>query len=244
MYHGMNKVQLALLDTEQLIFPHPKNALQDPEGLLAVGGDLRPERLLLAYKYGIFPWYSENEPILWWSPNPRAILWIDQVNISKSMKKFIRKTDYIVTLNKNFAGVIQACAQQRQDETWITQDIQDAYIKLHQLGFAHSVEVWHNECLIGGLYGVEQGQVFCGESMFSSETNASKLALITFCQYFATRGGRLIDCQVLNDHTKSMGAIEISRDQYLKYLQQLQQQPLKLNCWDSRQLDIHDKTNI
>lgn len=227
-------MQLTLLD-HNIQFPPLNSALDEPNGLLAVGGDLSVERLLLAYQNGIFPWYSPNEPILWWSPDPRAVLLPNQVHISRSMAKFMRKTDYTMTINHDFIGVITACAEtHKKDGIWITQDIQAAYIQLHQLGFAHSIEVWHNNQLIGGLYGVAQGKLFCGESMFSRQPNASKFALIKFSQYFVNNGGQLIDCQVLNDHTESLGAIEITRDNYVQLLQQCQQHSINPDCWQPK----------
>lgn len=231
-------MSLTLLDNSYY-FPDPNMALTNPNGLLAIGGDLSYGRIIKAYQMGIFPWYSSNEPILWWSPDPRAVLWPNDLHISRSMNKFIRKTDYLITLNYDFHAVITGCASSRNtDQTWITDEIQMAYLKLHQLGFAHSVEVWQNGDLIGGLYGIAQGQLFCGESMFSKKTNASKLALIAFCRYFVAQGGQLIDCQVLNPHTESLGAIEITRHRYLTLLTQLQPSSLSYDCWQKKTLDI------
>jgi leucyl/phenylalanyl-tRNA---protein transferase len=197
---------------ERILFPDP--ALAEEDGLLAVGGDLQPERLMLAYKNGIFPWYSYDDPILWYSPHERFVLLPNELRISKSMKQIMRSGKFTVTFNKAFADVIKACAtapRVDQDGTWITDDMQQAYIKLHELGVAHSVEAWLGDELVGGLYGVAVGHVFCGESMFSKVSNASKLALITLCQ---TTKYQLIDCQVHTDHLASMGAKMISRNQY------------------------------
>ncbi len=203
---------------ERLIFPDP--ALAEPDGLLAIEGDLSAERLVLAYQNGIFPWYSEDEPILWFSPHERFVLYPNELRISKSMKQVIRSDKFRVTFDRNFAAVITACADAKregQDGTWITADMQQAYINLHELGVAHSVEVWLNDELVGGLYGVEVNRVFCGESMFSKVSNASKLALIALCQ---TNRYDLIDCQVHTEHLASLGAKMISREEYLAVLKQ------------------------
>jgi leucyl/phenylalanyl-tRNA--protein transferase len=201
---------------ERLLFPDP--ALAEDDGLLAVGGDLSAERLVLAYQNGIFPWYSDDDPILWYSPHERFVLLPDELLISKSMKQVMRSGRLAVTFDKAFTDVIKACAtapRVDQGGTWITDDMQQAYIKMHELGKAHSVEVWLGEELVGGLYGVAVGWVFCGESMFSKVSNASKLALIALCQ---TAKYQLIDCQVHTDHLASMGAKMISRDEYLTFL--------------------------
>jgi len=203
---------------ERLIFPDP--ALAEDDGLLAIEGDLSPERLQLAYQNGIFPWYSEGEPILWFAPHQRFVLYPTELRISKSMRQVMRSGKFKITFNQCFADVIKACAdikREGQDGTWITTDMQQAYIRLHQLGITHSVEVWQNDDLVGGLYGVAVGKVFCGESMFSLVSNASKLALITLCQ---TGLYQLIDCQVYTGHLESMGARMISRDEYMIELKQ------------------------
>lgn len=220
---------------DELIFPDPRDALDDPNGLLAVGGDLSAERLLLAYQQGIFPWFGDDEPILWWSPDPRAVLEPTHFHVSRSFKKFLNKCDYQVTIDTDFIGVIQACAT-NHEETWITEQMIDAYIQLHQLGFAHSIEVWQNNRLIGGLYGVAQGALFCGESMFSLQTNASKVGLYAFCRHFLTYGGQLIDCQVLNDHTQSLGAIEIPREDYVSRLTKLPVTLLSSDCYQQQSI--------
>lgn len=203
--------------TNKITFPHVSQASQD--GLLAVGGDLSVERLLLAYKQGIFPWYSEGEPILWWSPNPRFVLFPEKLKISKSMKQLLRNSIFKVTVNKAFREVIRACSlikRRGQDDTWITNDMIEAYVKLHDLGYAKSVEVWKENDLVGGFYGVDLNNgVFCGESMFSKESNASKMAFITFIQ---NTNYKLIDCQVYTKHLESLGAEEISRANFLKFL--------------------------
>jgi leucyl/phenylalanyl-tRNA--protein transferase len=201
---------------ERIIFPEP--VLAEPDGLLAVGGDLSVSRLLLAYQNGIFPWYSDDTPILWYAPHERFVLFPEELQISKSMRKVLRSGRFKVTINQCFDQVIKACAtvpRDGQDGTWITPEMQEAYLQLHQNGYAHSVEVWEQGNLAGGLYGVEVGPVFCGESMFSKASNASKVALITLC---LRNSYRLIDCQVHTRHLESLGARMISRDQYLDIL--------------------------
>jgi leucyl/phenylalanyl-tRNA--protein transferase len=201
---------------DRLLFPDPELAEED--GLLAVGGDLSVERLLLAYQNGIFPWYSEDEPILWFSPHERFVLYPAELQISKSMKKVLRLGTFTVTQNQCFNNVVQACSsapREGQDGTWITGDMKAAYARLHQLGYAHSVEIWQDNNLVGGLYGVHAGDVFCGESMFSKVSNASKTALVWLCQ---TGLYKLIDCQVHTDHLASMGARMISRKDYMPIL--------------------------
>lgn len=227
---------IAQLHPESVTFPPVEYALDEPNGLLALGGDLSPEWLMSAYQNGIFPWFSPDDPILWWSPNPRAVLVPQELHISRSMKKFLRKTRFRVTLNSAFSQVIAACANERNEGTWIVPSIQRAYLQLHQQNRAHSVEVWEDDGLVGGLYGVDQGALFCGESMFSRRDNASKLALYALCQHFVNYGGKLIDCQILNDHTESLGAIEISRPDYLHFLHKLQQQQLPRECWSPQRL--------
>jgi leucyl/phenylalanyl-tRNA--protein transferase len=201
---------------ERLLFPEP--GLAEPDGLLAVGGDLSTQRLLLAYQNGIFPWYSDDSPILWYSPHERFVLYPDELKVSKSMRQVLRSNRFRVTNNTCFADVIKACStapREGQDGTWITGDMQEAYIKLHHEGYAHSVEIWEGSILIGGLYGVWVGDVFCGESMFSKVSNASKVALIYWCE---TGNFKLIDCQVHTHHLESMGARMIPREQYIAAL--------------------------
>lgn len=198
-------------------FPEVSNATE--EGLLSVGGDLSPERLLCAYKNGIFPWFEEDETILWWSPDPRFVLFPDDLKVSKSMRQFLRNCNYEVTVNQAFRSVITECALAKrvgQENTWITKGMIDAYVKLHELGYAKSVEVWKEEKLVAGLYGVDLGnKVFCGESMFSKESNASKAGFITFIK---NSDYKLIDCQVFTNHLESLGAKDIPREDFLKYL--------------------------
>jgi leucyl/phenylalanyl-tRNA---protein transferase len=201
---------------DRLLFPGP--ALAEEDGLLAMGGDLSVDRLLLAYHSGIFPWYNDDTPILWYSPHERFVLLPTELKISKSMRQVMRSGRFIVTCNESFEQVIEACSvtsRDGQDGTWITAEMKDAYIKLHREGYAHSIEVWEKDDLVGGLYGVEMGSVFCGESMFSKVSNASKAALITLCQ---SGKYELIDCQVHTEHLESMGAKMISREEYMSVL--------------------------
>ncbi len=201
---------------ERILFPDPSFAEED--GLLAVGGDLSVERLLLAYRSGIFPWYNDDTPILWYSPHERFVLYPEELRISKSMRKILRLDIFKVTVNNCFDRVITACsavAREGQDGTWITDDMKAAYLQLHHKGYAHSVEVWQQGNLVGGLYGVPVGGVFCGESMFSLVSNASKTALIYLCH---TGLYQLIDCQVYTEHLESMGARMISRDEYMGHI--------------------------
>ena len=201
---------------ERLLFPDP--TLAEEDGLLALGGDLSVERLLLAYQNGIFPWYSDDTPMLWYSPHERFVLFPHELKISKSMRQVMRSGRFSVTRNQCFDRVIEACStttRQGQDGTWITADMKEAYLKLHHNGSAHSVEVWDNDLLAGGLYGVAVGKVFCGESMFSRVSNASKTALISLAQ---SGEFNLIDCQVHTEHLESMGARMISRNEYMSIL--------------------------
>jgi len=201
---------------DRLLFPDP--ALAEDDGLLAIGGDLSVNRLLLAYQNGIFPWYSDDEPILWYSPHERFVLFPDELNVSKSMRQVLRSGKFKITFNQCFNDVVAACSstpRDGQDGTWITDDMKAAYAKLHSLGHAHSIEVWHTDILVGGLYGVHAGDVFCGESMFSHMSNASKTALIWLCH---NSKYRLIDCQVHTAHLESMGARMISREEYIGIL--------------------------
>lgn len=210
--------------TDELIFPPAHLATHD--GLLAIGGDLSVERLILAYHSGIFPWFEEGSPLLWWSPDPRMVLYPEQLKISKSMKKLIRDKTFKVTVNKSFTEVISNCAHVKrkgQEDTWITANMINAYCELHELGWAHSVEVWDaNEKLVGGLYGIllKDKGVFCGESMFAHVSNASKYGFISFVQYlYQEYAIKLIDCQVYTKHLDSLGAKTIPRAKFLSFLQ-------------------------
>jgi leucyl/phenylalanyl-tRNA--protein transferase len=191
------------------------------EGILALGGDLSIERLLEAYKNGIFPWYSAGEPIVWYCPNPRMVLFFDKIKVSKSLRKILKKQQFAVTFNQNFKEVIHHCKSiQRKEDlgTWITDEMEEAYVKLHEIGKAKSVEVWQNDQLVGGLYGVDLGTVFCGESMFSKVSNASKVAFVYLVERLKKESYKFLDCQVYNSHLASLGAEEISREFFLKLL--------------------------
>lgn len=209
-----------LLDNT-LSFPHPEQTHET--GILALGGDLSPERLILAYQNGIFPWYSDDEPLLWWSPDPRMVLFPDELKVSKSMRKLFRDQKFKVTFNQDFESVIRTCAEiprQGQDGTWITEEMIQSYLKLHQMGFAQSVEVYENEKLVAGLYGInlKEKAVFCGESMFTKISNASKYGFISLVKKLKEEGVQLIDCQIYTSHLASLGAKEIPREAFLSYL--------------------------
>lgn len=204
-------------DDDLTPFPHPEEAMRDPNGLLMAGANLKPGRLIQAYGQGIFPWYSEGEPILWWSPDPRCVIWPDKIKISRSLGKTIRKQKFTVSYNQAFDDVIGNCSKPRpgSEGTWITDDMADSYCELARRGVAESIEVWHDNTLVGGLYGVVTGRVFVGESMFSKQADASKVALVTLagCGRF-----ELIDCQLPTPHLASMGAECINRRDYLELL--------------------------
>lgn len=205
--------------TNTLEFPSVEHA--NEEGLLAVGGDLSPERLLLAYRNGIFPWYNEDSMILWWSPDPRMVLFPSKLKVSKSMKKVLGSNQFRLTKNTCFEEVINNCGTIKrgdQEGTWIVQEMKLAYIKLHKMGIAHSYEVWEKNVLVGGLYGVDLGHVFCGESMFSTTSNASKFAFVKMVQELEQKNYTLIDCQVHTKHLESLGAEEIPRVEFLEFL--------------------------
>lgn len=214
-------------------FPDIALALTEPDGLLAVGGDLSQPRILAAYRRGIFPWYSDGQPILWWSPNPRAVLMPEQLNISRSLRKTLRRGQFHATLDTCFAKVIAACAAARKDGrgTWITQEMQTAYCSLHAAGYAHSVEVWQDEVLVGGLYGISLGQIFFGESMFSRVNDASKVALVYLAAQLQRWGFALIDCQVQSPHIASLGAVAIPRHHFAERLTEHVEQPTRLGNW-------------
>ncbi|MBT8442222.1 MAG: leucyl/phenylalanyl-tRNA--protein transferase [Gammaproteobacteria bacterium] len=211
-------------------FPDPRLALSEPDGLLAVGGDLAPERLLAAYRRGIFPWYQDDQPILWWSPNPRAVLFPAEMRISRSLRRTLRRNTFDVSVNQDFAGVIAGCAAERdQTGTWITEDMLQAYTTLHRSGHAHSIETWHDGKLVGGLYGVSIGGVFFGESMFARATDASKVALTQLTAMRRDMGIELIDCQVASAHLASLGARQISRTDFQAQLRRLTVYPAPQN---------------
>jgi len=207
--------------TESIAFPPVENAYED--GLLAIGGDLSIDRLLYAYNQGIFPWYNQGEPIMWFSPDPRMVLFEKELKVSKSMRQLIRKKEFTVTFNTHFEEVIAACAAIKrpdQEGTWITNEMKKAYTQLHALGHAISVEVWKSSELVGGLYGVwlDDKKIFCGESMFAKVSNASKYGFIALVQWLSEKEVKLIDCQVYTGHLASLGAREISRQEFMKYL--------------------------
>lgn len=200
-------------------FPPIELALRDPDGLLAAGGDLSPERLVHAYSKGIFPWFSDDQPILWWSPDPRCVIFPSEVHISKSLKKHIRQKQPTLSFNRAFPEVIRHCARWHSDEgTWITEEMEEAYYKLHKLGIAHSVEVWEGEELVGGLYGLALGRCFFGESMFSLKPNSSKVAFAGLCQQLQEWNYAIVDCQVENPHLLTLGAKCIDRSDFLSIL--------------------------
>lgn len=228
----MESPTLYYLDDDVTWFPDANTALVEPNGLLAIGGDLRPERIFNGYQQGIFPWYSEDEPLMWWSPDPRAVFSDCQVKLNKSLKKFLTKCDYSVSINTCFEQVIRHCAEPRANSegTWIMPEMIQAYSSLHQQGKAHSVEIWQisaeGKNLVGGLYGILVGDCFCGESMFSLQPNASKLALLCLTELMKSSDTAMIDCQLPNPYLMSMGAQLISRELYLEKLNLAKQKSL------------------
>jgi leucyl/phenylalanyl-tRNA--protein transferase len=205
--------------SEVLFFPPVSEA--NYEGVLAIGGDLSTKRLQLAYRSGIFPWFNEGEPIIWWSPDPRMVLFLDELIVSKSMRNILNRNNFKVTFNQSFRDVISNCQKIKRDGqngTWISNNMIDAYCKLHEMGFAKSIEVWQNDELVGGLYGVDLGHVFCGESMFSKVSNASKIAFIALVEYLKRGNYKLLDCQVYNEHLESLGCREIDRKEFISIL--------------------------
>lgn len=205
--------------SQELYFPPVEEA--SIEGVLAIGGDLSPERLILAYKNGIFPWFNDDEPILWWAPPERMVLFFEDLKISKSMRNVLNKNRFNVTFNTSFREVISNCKKIKRKEqpgTWITDEMVEAYCKLNELGFAKSVEVWEKNELVGGLYGIDLGHVFCGESMFSKVSNASKVAFIYLAKQLEFANYKLLDCQVYNEHLASLGCIEIEREDFMMIL--------------------------
>ncbi|MDX1351809.1 MAG: leucyl/phenylalanyl-tRNA--protein transferase [Thiomicrorhabdus sp.] len=226
------------LDTQPVTFPPSRLAMKDPDGLLAVGGDLTPEWLLMAYSRGIFPWFNPGEPFLWWTPNPRSVLWVDQVKISKSLRKTINKLTRSnalkVTFDKDFESVIRACSEvprEGQNGTWITDEMLSAYSQLHHSGHAHSVEVWFQDQLVGGLYGVAIGKMFYGESMFAKMSDTSKIALVALALQLKQWGFKLIDTQIETPHLNSLGAKLISRELFETSIAELTQIPFPAEKW-------------
>lgn len=215
------------------LFPDPEDALVEPNGLLAWGGDLSAERLIAAYAQGVFPWFNEDEPILWWSPDPRCVFRTDAVHISRSLRKQLSKSNWRLTADTSFTRVMRACAAPRSGAvgTWIGDDMIAAYEELHRQGHAHSVEVWDRGSLVGGIYGVAVGRLFCGESMFSARTGGSKVALAGMCQFLHRWGFPFLDAQVTNDHLLSMGAVEIPRRQFVSQAKRLAAMPGLIGSW-------------
>ena len=214
-------------------FPPIESALRAPNGLLAAGADLSPERLLAAYREGVFPWFGEDDPILWWSPDPRMVLYVKEVHVSRSLNKVLKARRFRVTLDTAFADVVRGCAEARREHegTWITRAMEEAYVRLAELGHAHSVEAWQGETLVGGLYGVAVGRMFFGESMFSKASDASKVALVSLTRQLDAWGMPLIDCQMSTAHLASLGARDIPRSDFVGEVRYLVQQPAVPAPW-------------
>lgn len=236
----MTRQILTQLDDDYLAFPPLSNALSEPNGLLAVGGDLSPNRILLAYQKGIFPWFSESDPLLWWSPDPRAVIFIDDIRVNKTMKKFLKKTSYTVSLNQAFEEVIELCADApfRTEETWILPEMVESYIELHHQGHAHSIEVWDDGELVGGLYGIAVNGHFSGESMFYRKSNASKVALIALAKHLHSIGSMYIDCQLQNPFLQDMGCVEITRNEFVDHKHQASKITISNDFWQPRILNL------
>lgn len=220
-------------DDDDSPFPRPSNALREPDGLLALGGNLSPTRLLIAYRQGVFPWYGEDQPILWWSPDPRTVFFPNRLRIPRSLRTTLRQRPFDLRIDTAFEQVMRACAEPRKDRkgTWISEDVIDAYTTLHHLGFAHSIEAWQGDRLVGGLYGVAMGRVFFGESMFSRVSDASKVAFMHFAAQLRVWGFGLIDGQVHNPHLARLGAVEIAREDFLARLDELADDEQRLGPW-------------
>ena len=232
---------LPWLDADDTTFPDPESALAEPQGLLAAGGDLSPRRLLSAYGNGIFPWYEEGQPILWWCPDPRAVLLPEEIRVSRSLRKCIRRDVFTVSLDEAFDAVTAACAEPRpsQGGTWITAAMRDAYAELHRLGYAHSVETWQDGELVGGLYGVAIGSVFFGESMFSRVTDASKVALVHLAEKLQSWGYELIDCQIESAHLASLGSRLLPRPRFVAMVRDLCRQEPTSPGWARASIASH-----
>jgi len=232
--------KLPWLNDTALDFPPVSQALRDPDGLLAAGGDLSSERLIKAYERGIFPWYQDDQPILWWSPSLRMALRPEELIVSRSMRKVLRRSEYQVTLDQAFAQVIEHCAMTRAvfPGTWITPEMQEAYCDLHRRGIAHSAEVWHEGVLVGGLYGVAMGQLFFGESMFSLRDNASKTGFIWLVKQLQVWQYQLIDCQVPSEHLRSLGAKDMPRVDFLEFLTGARLQSGREGLWEMELRDL------
>ncbi len=233
MNDNSHKHQVFWLSENNLSFPHPE--LASPDGILAAGGDLSPERLLFAYKNGIFPWFNPNDPIIWWSPDPRFVLFPDELRVSKSMRPYFNQKKFEVTIDTDFTAVIEACAQAYRagqgGGTWITEGMKTGYIELHKRGFAHSIEVRKDGELVGGLYGIAIGKCFYGESMFSHVSNASKFGFITICRRLEELGFWMIDCQQPTQHLESLGGVNIPRKDFLKILKQNETENTLVGNW-------------
>lgn len=237
-------LELFKLD-QQLVFPPVEFALEEPDGLLAFGGDLSVPRLVAAYKNGIFPWFGNNEPLLWWSPSKRGIIELDSFHCAKSLTKCIRKNNFTVTLNYDFDAVISHCSSiprnfgaNPQSDTWITNDMQEAYKQLHHQGYASSVEVWSHGALVAGLYGVTLGGIFCGESMFHKVTNGSKIALLALVQFMKKHKLGFIDCQMKTDHLATLGCVDVERAHFLSLLSQYCDTEQNGAIWTTQELTI------
>lgn len=230
--------QLYRLSKDHFSFPDPTQALDDPDGLLAIGGCLSVSRLKNAYGQGIFPWFSEYEPIMWWSPSERGIIELDEFHVSKSLRKYLRKNPVRVTINNAFDEVIEACQQQRIDNegTWITEEMLNAYKKAHREGVAHSIEIWDNSNLVGGLYGIMQQGVFCGESMFHHQTNCSKLAMWALVNWLKRHNAHFIDCQLENPYLISLGEKVLPRTEFLTKLKQAAIFKVPTTMWQPQEL--------
>ncbi len=241
------------LDDNHLGFPPLHCALTEPNGLLALGGDLSPPRLISAYQHGIFPWFSEGDPLMWWSPDPRAIIKLNDLRINRTLRKAIKKSPYKITLNTAFEQVIKCCANApfRDDDTWIVPEMQNAYSQLHQLGYAHSIEIWQEniddisqKTLVGGLYGVAINGFFSGESMFYTRPNASKFALLALANLLDSLNIEFIDCQLLNPFLADMGAIEILRSDFVALKETAITKVIPENFWQPRELCIRTHSNL
>ena len=224
-YYQLPTGRVAALDIDTP-FPPITCALNEPNGLIAIGGDLSSQRLLEAYQHGIFPWFSEGEPVQWWSPDPRMVLFLRDLKISKSLAKRLKKQDYQIKFNQNFRLVMEACASVNRDNqngTWITREMIDAYCELQSLGYAYCAETWIDDQLVGGVYGVIIDRMFYGESMFHHVTDASKIAFVHLVKYLQTRGAEMIDCQIKTTHLASLGGQEIDRNDFISRLRELTQ---------------------
>ena len=231
--------------TSHLIFPPLEDALVEPNGLLAAGGDLSPERMIMAYRCGIFPWFNENDPILWWSPDPRMVLFPNEFKISRSLNKILKRRNYEIRVDSAFKDVIHFCAgpRKKQEGTWIHSDMITAYITLHEMGLAHSVETWIDGKLVGGLYGISQGTIFFGESMFSHIDNASKIAFFYLVKQLQHWGYNMIDCQIKTSHLASFGAREIPRKEFSRILKEAEKHPNHIGKWSFDKIVLNNHFN-